>query len=117
MTPREAILSRTDELLAPYRLNHTHMRSARRHRRLSWPRHMVFAHLSREFGLSLSQIGRLFGLHHTSVLHGIRAHEVRMAWAEFLIAAGNFEQLELFAAMDRFSTSCRDAADRLRLAA
>lgn len=50
--------------------------------------------------LSLPVIGRIFGgRDHTTVMHGIRQHNARMAWAEFLIAAGSLDdQLNLFAA-------------------
>jgi hypothetical protein len=49
--------------------------------------------------LSLQQIGKFFSRrHHTTVLHGIRQHQARMAWAEFVIWAGNpDEQQDLFA--------------------
>lgn len=49
--------------------------------------------------LSLQAIGRAFGgRDHTTVMHGIRAHEARMAWSEILIALGEGEyQLDLFA--------------------
>lgn len=42
-------------------------------------RHEVFARAHAELGLSLSAIGRMFGVHHTSVAHAIDAHHERTA--------------------------------------
>lgn len=48
--------------------------------------------------LSLLQIGVLFGQRdRTTILHGIRQHEARMAWVEFIVWAGSDEyQPDLF---------------------
>ena len=51
-------------------------------KRISHPRQDCFVHLQAAFpDLSLPDIGRLFGLDHTTVLHGIRASKARAATA------------------------------------
>lgn len=87
-------------------------------RRIAYARHEAMAAVRDMGRLSFPQIGRIFGgRDHTSVLTGIRHHHARIAWANVLIWAGNVEQPNLFAAMERFSRNCREAADRLRATA
>jgi chromosomal replication initiation ATPase DnaA len=47
--------------------------------------------------LSFPEIGRIFNRDHTTAIYGIAKVEDALAWADFLIWAGNPEdQLELF---------------------
>lgn len=55
--------------------------SARRHYRLNYARQEAFWRCRQETLHSLPEIGRFFHRDHTSVLHGIRRHEERMAAA------------------------------------
>jgi len=45
----------------------------------SVPRQAAMAAVQRDLGYSLPRIGRIFKRHHTTVLHGIRAHKARKA--------------------------------------
>lgn len=66
----------------------------------AWPRQMAYAEVKKARPhLSMPEIGKAFGgRDHTTILHGIRAHEARMAWAEILIALGaGAYQPDLFA--------------------
>lgn len=45
-------------------------------RKFSNPRQFVM-YLAHKRGMSLPQIGRIMGRHHTTVLHGVRAEEAR----------------------------------------
>lgn len=50
-----------------------------RARRIAWPRQEAMHMLRHRWGLSLPRIGQLLGgRHHTTVLDGIRKHEMRM---------------------------------------
>jgi len=85
------------EVAAAYGLTLGDLQSDRTDRRVAWPRQHVMHRLYADY--SLPEIGRfLGGRDHTTVLHGVRAHQARMAWAEFLIlAATDDEQPDLFA--------------------
>ena len=48
-----------------------------RDRRTAWPRQDAMRAIREETTLSLPQIGRIFGRHHTTVMHGIQASERR----------------------------------------
>jgi chromosomal replication initiation ATPase DnaA len=63
------------------------------------PRQMAYAAVKQaRRHLSLADLGRVFGRDHSTIHHGIRAHEARMAWAEILIELGSAEyQPDLFA--------------------
>lgn len=90
------IMARVGE---PYGVTPQMMRDQRRTRVIAWPRMAAMAAVHRELPrLSYPAIGRAFGgRDHTTILHGVRDHNNRMAWAEFLIWAGNPDgQLMLF---------------------
>lgn len=71
----------------------------RRTRYFAYARQEAMWHVRRERpNLSLPSIGRIFGgRDHTTVIHGLRCHEARLAWAEFLILAADAHQPDLFA--------------------
>lgn len=48
-----------------------------RHRRVAWPRQEAIAAVREMFRDPLDQIGALFGRHHTTVMHAIRAVQER----------------------------------------
>jgi chromosomal replication initiation ATPase DnaA len=107
MTRRAAIHARLDQILAPFGLDYTDMYAKSHLRHVAWPKHMAFACLRSEFGMSFPQIGRFLGFDHTTIMNGVRRHEARMAWVSVLrFAADVGDQPDLLA-----------AADRLRLAA
>lgn len=68
-------------------------------RRYAWPRQEAYFEVHRQRpNLSLPQIGATFGgRDHTTILHGIRQHEARMAWSGILVWAGADDQPDLFA--------------------
>lgn len=81
-----------------YGLTPGHLTGAQQARRISVVRQKAYSEVRRQRPhLSLPAIGRAFNRDHTTVLHGIRAHEARMAWVECLIAAGDCNQPDLFA--------------------
>jgi len=49
-----------------------------RGRRAVKARHAVWHAIHDQFGSSLAEIGRRFGFHHTTVMHGIEIHRLRM---------------------------------------
>jgi chromosomal replication initiator protein len=55
------------------------LRGPSRARRVAWPRQELMWRARRETRLSLPQIGdRLGGRDHTTVIHGVRAHQARL---------------------------------------
>lgn len=67
------------EIAAKYRLSIAELRSERRARRIAWPRQEAFWRAYKETTLSLPAIGRYFGgRDHTTIIHGIKAHEARL---------------------------------------
>lgn len=83
-----AIMTRVGE---PYGVTPKMMRDIRRTRKIAWVRMAAMAAVHAELPrLSYPAIGRAFGgRDHSTVMHGVREHNARMAWAEFLIWAGN----------------------------
>lgn len=70
-----------------------------RSRWFAYARQEAMYRIRQERGLSLPQIGAILGgRDHTTVLHGIRCHADRAAWADVLMVFASFDdQLELFA--------------------
>lgn len=95
MTARHLSKKTTDALIADiatrYGLTSAQLKGNRGRNRVSIIRAAAFAHVRRERPhMSLPMIGRAFGgRDHTTVLLGIRKHELRMAWAEILIWLGS----------------------------
>ena len=80
-----------------YGLKTCDLTGPRQSRTYAYPRHEAMARIREERKLSLPRIGAMFGgRDHTSILHGIRSHNARMAWADALIACLP-GQLDLFA--------------------
>lgn len=90
-----AIMARVGK---PFGVTPEMMQGPRRTRNIAWPRMAAMAAIRAEKpNLSYPAIGTLFNRDHTTILHGVREHQARMDWADFLIWAGNPEgQLELF---------------------
>ncbi len=67
------------EVCSKHQIQLNELISPRRSREVVRARHECFWRLKKETSLSFPQIGRYFGgRDHTTVLHGIRAHEKRM---------------------------------------
>lgn len=101
MTPRDSTMAIIADVAAPFGLTVADMVGAGRERRIAWPRQMAMAKVrSAKPAMSQPQIGALFGgRDHTTILHGIRAHNARMAWVEVLrLCADVPEQPDLFSA-------------------
>jgi len=54
------------------------LKSPSRYRNIAWPRQEAMWRLKRETTLSLPAIGRLLNRDHTTVLHGVLAHQRRL---------------------------------------
>lgn len=82
-----AIMARVGK---PFGITPQMMKDIRQTRRVAWPRMAAMATLREEMPhLSYPALGRIFGgRHHTTVMNGVREHQARMAWADFLIWAG-----------------------------
>lgn len=75
------------EVANKYHMTPEDLISGRRTRPFAFARHEAMYRIKTERARSLPAIGRLLGgRDHTTVLHGIRCHEVRAAWAEVMIA-------------------------------
>lgn len=87
------------EVAGRYGLDARALTGKRRTREIAFARQSAYAEVqARRPHLVLCQIGQAFGgRDHTTILHGIRAHQARMAWAEVLIAAAGVDQPDLFA--------------------
>jgi hypothetical protein len=88
------------EVADRYGITVADLTSDRRTRFYAFARHEAMARVRKERPhLSLPQIGRIFGgRDHTTVIHALRCHEIRAAWAEVLIALTTDEyQPDLFA--------------------
>lgn len=69
-----------------HRLTLDDLRQPTHARRIAWPRQEAMAAIRATGRYSYPQIGRFFGMDHTSVIHGVRAHKARTAQAETLSA-------------------------------
>lgn len=86
------------EVATKYGLKTSDLTGPSTKRSVTIPRQEAMFRIRHERGLSLPAVGQIFGgRDHTTILHGIRAHETRLAWAEVLIAAGAEVQPDLFA--------------------
>ena len=80
--PYHAIADIITEVASHYGFTVAMMIGDRRSRPLVLARHLAYWRAARETGASLTAIGRAFGdRDHTTILHGIRRHEERMACA------------------------------------
>ncbi len=61
-----------------HRITLAQLRGKQRARCFAWPRQEVMYRASKETSASLPEIGRYLDRDHTTVIHGIRAHEARM---------------------------------------
>lgn len=73
--PLHAIIA---EVAEKYGLTYAELISSRRDRRLAWPRQEAMWRCAKETVSSYPEIAREFYRDHTTVLHGIRAHEERL---------------------------------------
>lgn len=99
MTPHESSMAFINGVVAPYGRTAREMCGRRNERDFTWVRQMAYARYKAAFpASSLPHIGRVFGgRDHTTILHGIRAHQARMAWVEVLRLCANMpEQPDLF---------------------
>lgn len=60
-----------------HRLTLDEMKTPTQARRIAWPRQEAMAAMRATGRYSYPQIGRFFGMDHTSVIHGVRAHKAR----------------------------------------
>ena len=99
LSPSDRVDQVLDAVARRYGLTVADLKSHRRTRRHAWPRHEAMYEVRRATGYSQPHIGRIFGgRDHTTVIHALRSHEARMAWAEVLIALGTVsDQPDLFA--------------------
>jgi hypothetical protein len=67
------------EVCEKYGVRLADLKSCRRTRNLVIPRHEVSYRLRMETGLSMPAIGRLLDRDHTTILHGVKAYERRLA--------------------------------------
>lgn len=58
---------------------HTLLTSKRRNKNIVYPRQEAQALIVTQLGWSLPRVARMFGQDHTTVLHGIRRHAMRLA--------------------------------------
>ena len=67
-----------------YKINPSEMNSARRQRRIAWPRQLIMYICSKKLGASSGEIGALLDRDHSTVLSGIKMVEKRLCFdAEF----------------------------------
>lgn len=74
-TPRDLVLQIVDAVAAEAGLTREEVLSERRVRRFAKARWSVFWTLKTQHGFGPIRIARLFGLDHSSVIHGLRKHE------------------------------------------
>jgi chromosomal replication initiator protein len=99
MTPAEQTEAIIGEVAALYGMEPRAILGRRRTPVVVMARQHAYAEVkARRSHLSLPAIGKAFGRDHTTILHGICAHEARMAWVEILTLMANVqEQPDLFA--------------------
>lgn len=72
------------EVAKKYALTYVDLISRRRTRKLVWPRQEAMWRCLKETTASYPEIGRAIGgRDHTTVIHGVRAHEARMGGTEW----------------------------------
>lgn len=98
MTPREVMKVDIFNAVSRYGVTPDQLMSYRKPRKWAYPRQMAYTLLRDKYALSYPHIGRIFnGRDHSSIHHGVKIHEARMAWVEFLVWAGNPDgQMDLF---------------------
>lgn len=98
MSPAEITDALIAEVAEPYGFSLAQMKGLRSKRPLATVRAKAYAVVRERRGFSLTQTARVFGgRDHTTILHGIRQHEARMAWIEVLKACVPAEdQMDLF---------------------
>ena len=74
-----------EDVAATHGLTLEEMKAPTSARRISHPRQEAMAAMRATGRYSLSQIGGFFSLHHSSALHGARAHEARVAGGADLV--------------------------------
>lgn len=86
MTPQQETQHLIGDYARPYGFTVDQITSHACGRRLTMIRHGAFSEVERAKPmLSLPRLGRAFGgRHHTTILGGIRRHQARMAWVDFL---------------------------------
>lgn len=81
--PRQAVnavaLQVIDDVASEAGLTREQLLSESRAKLLARARWCVFWRLKTQHGLGPKRIGRVFGLHHTSVIHGIQRHEAGLS--------------------------------------
>lgn len=68
-----------EEVCAEFRVCLGDVMAGWRGRKVVKARHAVWQAIHDRFGSPLAEIGRRFGFHHTSVMHGIEMHQQRVA--------------------------------------
>lgn len=77
--PRPSMRSICEEVAAKHRVTYQEMCGQRRHREIILARQEAMWRCSHETTASLPMIGRALGSrHHTTILHGVRAHQARL---------------------------------------
>jgi chromosomal replication initiation ATPase DnaA len=78
-TPRELTNNALASLAASHGVTLAELFAAGSSRKLAWPRQAAMA-LLRDRGWSYPQIGRYFGLKHSTVVYGVKQHVERAGW-------------------------------------
>lgn len=78
-TPRGQIMAMIDAVAARHGITRAEIMGRSHEYRFSHPRQEAYWTLRENTPLSYPAIGRLFGRDHTTIVHGARAHEKRMA--------------------------------------
>lgn len=80
---RDKYLNMIQEICLQYNVDFDVVMGASREQNATWARQAAY-HALHLVGLSSSQIGRLLGRDHSTVLHGIKCHKERQARGENL---------------------------------
>jgi hypothetical protein len=86
-SPR-SVTAATEAFAFRYRLSGRQIVRANRSPRFVPVRQGLLAYLPEATGLSLAEVGRQIGLHHTTIMHARDRHNARMQWVAFLRWAG-----------------------------
>ena len=71
-----------EDVAQAHRLTLDELKTPTHARRIAWPRQEAMAAMHATGRYSYPQIGRFFGMDHTSVIHGVRAHKARQQGAQ-----------------------------------